>query len=69
MVDVSDIFYFFRRRPRSLPTFSGFERQKQNILALLRQEREKGRNKKDDQNWPCFFCRKVHRHSFKQIFA
>ena len=35
-----------------------FARQKQHILAILRQKREKGRNKKDDQNWSCFFWSK-----------
>ena len=36
--------------------FFGFlERQKQHILAISREKREKGRNKKDDQNWSCLF--------------
>ena len=38
-----------------MPTLLAFERQKQRILVILRQKREKGRNKKDDQNWSCFF--------------
>ena len=46
-----------------------FERQKQHILATLRQKREKGRNKKEDQNWSCFSWSKVHFFpSFKQHF-
>ena len=35
--------------------FWGFlQGKKQHILAIVRQEREKGRNKKEDQNWSCF---------------
>ena len=35
-----------------------FGRQKQHILAILRQKKGKGRNKKDDQNRSCFFWSK-----------
>ena len=35
-----------------------FERQKPHILAILRQKREKGRSKKEDQNRSCFFWSK-----------
>ena len=35
--------------------FCLFARQKQHILAILKQKRERGRNKKDDQTWSCFF--------------
>ena len=46
-----------------------FARQKQHVLAILRQKREKGRNKKEDQNWSCFFGRKVQFFpSFKPNF-
>ena len=37
-----------------------FFKQKQHISAILRQEREKGRNKKDDQTSSCVFGRKMH---------
>ena len=35
-----------------------FAKQKQHILAILRQKWEKGRNKKEDQTWSCFFWSK-----------
>ena len=38
--------------------FLAFCRQKQHIVAILRQTREKGRNKKEDQNWSCFYWSK-----------
>ena len=40
--------------------FCLFERQKQHILAILRQKRKKGRNKKEDQTFRAFFGQKVH---------
>ena len=33
-------------------------KKKQYLLAILRGKKEKGRNKKDDQNWSCFFWSK-----------
>ena len=43
------------RRPRFLPTFCLFERQKQHIVAIVRQKGKKRRKKKDNQIWSCFF--------------
>ena len=64
------IYIYIWRRPRFLPTFLAFCRQKQHILAILRQKRGKGRSKKEDQIGRAFFGRKVHFFpSFKHIFA
>ena len=48
----------------------GFLQGKNSLFwPFLRQKREKGGNKKEDQNWSCFFGRKVHFFpSLKQIF-
>ena len=52
------LYIYIWRRPRFLPTFLPFGRQKQQSLAILRRKRGKGRNKKDDQIWSCFFWSK-----------
>ena len=38
--------YIYRRRPRFLPTFLAFCKEKQHVLAILRPKRGKGKTQK-----------------------
>ena len=52
------IYIYIWRRPRFLPTLGLFARQKQHILAILRQKREKGRNKRKTKLGRAFLVEK-----------